>query len=197
MKQNKWFLLAVISSVLVILYEFFKWEIVDVITEFVLLPLAFILFGFFIVVTIKAVIELVKHRDWKPLTVQVVTIALLFLVPFNQIILRVDFELHQSKREEVVKKIKSGELSKNVSDQPTLITLPSKFKNLSSDGGEVVVAKTSGEYSTLFFTYLGAMDNFSGFVYVPTHKKPSGKAFDAHFREITKMDQNWYFVSSY
>lgn len=197
MKQNKWFLLAVISSVLVILYEFFKWEIVDVITEFVLLPLAFILFGFFIVVTIKAVIELVKHRDWKPLTVQVVTIALLFLLPFNQIILRVDFELHQSKREEVVKKIKSGELSKNVSDQPTLITLPSKFKNLSSDGGEVVVAKTSGEYSILFFTYLGAMDNFSGFVYVPTHKKPSGKAFDAHFREITKMDQNWYFVSSY
>lgn len=197
MKQNKWFLLAIISSVLVILYEFFKWEIVDVITEFMLFPLAFVLFGFFIVVTIKAVIELVKHKDWKPFTVQVITIALLFLVPFNQIILNVDFWMKQSNREEVVKKIESGEFGKNISDQPTLITLPSKSKSLSSGDGEVVVAKTSRGYSILFFTYLGAMDNFSGFVYTPMHKKPSGKAFDAHFREITKMDQNWYFVSSY
>jgi len=51
-------------------------------------------------------------------------------------------------------------------------------------------------YNILFFTYQGILDNFSGFVYTPNDQKTAKKAFDGNFKEIDKMDKNWYFVSS-
>lgn len=197
MKRNKLLQLSIISSVIVILYMFFQWKIIDIITEFLMLPVLLLVFGFFIFITIRAIITLFKNKDWKPIVIQVITILLLFVVPFNQIILDIDFKRNKSEREQVAKMVENGELKPNVSYNSSLIHLPKKYQHLSSGGGEIVVEKSGDGYNILFFTYRGIMDNFSGFVYTSNDQKPSKKAFDSDSKDIEKMDNNWYFLGSY
>lgn len=197
MKSKKLLQLSIISSVIVIFYMFFQWRIVDIITPFLMLPVLLIVFGFFVYVSVRAIITLFKNKEWKPIVIQVITFLLLFFIPFNQIVLDIDFKLNKSKREQVAKMIQSGELKPNVSYDASLIDLPKKYEHLSSGGGEIVVEKSGDGYNILFYTYRGILDNFSGFVYTPNGQKPSKKAFNGDFKEIDKMDKNWYFVVSY
>ena len=197
MKRNKMLQLSIISSVIVILYMFFRWEIIDIITEFLMLPVLLLVFGFFIIVSIGTIITLIKNKDWKPIVIQVITILLLFFVPFNQIILDINFKMNKSEREQVAKMVENGELTPNVSHNSSLIHLPKKYEHISSGGGEIMVEKSIDGYNILFFTYRGIMDNFSGFVYTPKDQKLSKKVFNGDFKEIDKMDKKWYFVGSY
>ncbi|MFD0051232.1 hypothetical protein ACFVHQ_18250 [Actinomycetes bacterium NPDC127524] len=197
MKKNKILQLSLISSVFVILYMFFQWEIIDIVTPFLIFPVLLLVFGFFIYITVRAIINLFKVQDWKPVVIQVITILLLFFVPFNQIILYIDFNINKSEREQVAKMVENGELKPDVSNNTSLIQLPKKFEHLSSGGGEVLVEKSGDSYNILFFTYRGIMDNFSGFAFTPNDQKPSKKAFDSDSKDIEKMDEKWYFLGSY
>lgn len=160
-------------------------------------PILLFVFGFFIFITVLAIITLFKNKDWKPIVIQVITILLLLIVPFNQIILDIDFKINKSEREQVVKMVENGELKPNISHDSSLIQLPKKYEHLSSGGGEIVVEKSGDGFNILFFTYRGLLDNFSGFVYTPNDQKPFKTAFDGDFKEIDKMEKNWYFVGSY
>lgn len=197
MKKNSLFYLSIFSSVLVILYMFFQWKMVEVITEFLMLPVILLVFGIFVLITILAVITLFKNKNWKPIVIQIATIILVFIIPFNQIMSDFDFKINKSKREQVVKMVESGELKPNVSYNSELIHLPSKYKHLSSGGGDIVIEKSNNGYDILFFTYRGMMDNFSGFAYTVNDQKPFTKAFNGDFKEIDKMDKNWFFVGSH
>ena len=104
MKTNRLLRLSIISSILVILYEFFQWKIVDIITGFLMLPVLLLVFGFFIVITVRTLITLFKNKDWKPIIIQVITVLLIFFIPFNQIVLDIEFKMNKSEREEVAKR---------------------------------------------------------------------------------------------
>lgn len=143
-----------------------------------------------------SIIWLFKKKDWKPFGVQTFTILLLFLIPFNQIIIDIDFKANKSERNEVISKIKDGTFKPNVSYNSSLIHLPDEYEHLSKGGGDIVIEKQSESYSVLFFTFRGVLDGFSGFVYSPNDKKPQLGLFDGDFKEIVKIDENWYFVSS-
>ncbi|MFC4801869.1 hypothetical protein ACFPA1_21355 [Neobacillus sp. GCM10023253] len=197
MQRNRFLYLSIFSSVLVILYMFFQWKIIDIITVFLMFPVLLLVFGFFIFITVLAIITLFKNKDWKPIVIQVITILLLLIVPFNQIILDIDFKINKSEREQIVKMVENGELKPNISHDSSLLHLPKKYAHLSSGGGEIVVEKSGDAYNILFFTYRGILDNFSGFVYTPNDQKSFKNAFDGDFKEIDKREKNWYFVGSY
>lgn len=196
MRYRKLFVLSLISSTLVIIYKFFLWEVIDIVTEFFILPIWLIVFGFFAVVTVRTVIHMFKKKEWIPVAVQVVTILLLMFFPFTKIVLDLDFKTNKSEREKVVQMVENGTLIPNVSHDSTLLQLPKKYRHLSKGGGEIVVEKKATGYSVLFFTYRGILDNFSGFVYVPNDQKPLKNDFDGDFIEIEKLDKNWYWVGS-
>lgn len=153
-------------------------------------------YGFFIVVFILSVIWLFKLKDWKPFGIQMITLLLLIFIPFNQIVIDLDFKMNKSERNQVISKIQGGKLKPNVSYNNELIHLPKKYAHLSKGGGEVVIEEKNGHYSVLFFTFRGVLDNFSGFVYSPNDKKPQAHSFDGDFKEVVKMKRNWYYVSS-
>jgi energy-coupling factor transporter transmembrane protein EcfT len=197
MKQRKLLILSIASSVLVILYEFFQWRIIDIVTEFLIFPIWLIVFGFFIVITVRAVIHLFKNKDWKPVSIQVLTVLLLFFFPFTEIILDIDFKTNKSEREKVTKMVENGTLKSNVSYNSSLILLPKKYQHLSKGGGEIEIEKTDKGYFILFFTYRGILDNFSGFVYSSNDQKPSKNTFDGDFKQIEKLEEKWYWVGSY
>ncbi|WP_454844347.1 hypothetical protein [Priestia megaterium] len=197
MKRNRLLLLSLISSLLVILVSLFQWDLIDIITEFLMLPIWLFVYAFFIIMTIWTLIHLLKNRKWQPFVIQLITIPLWFLFPFNQINLDLNFRIHQDKREEVATKIENGVIKPNVPNSPSLIQLPKEYTQLSKGGGDIVVETKGKAKSILFFTYRGMIDNFSGFVYNPNDNKPSKSDFNRDFKQIKKVHKNWYYVSSY
>ncbi|MED3881544.1 hypothetical protein [Priestia megaterium] len=197
MKRSRLLLLSLISSLLVVLVSLFQWDLVDIITEFLMLPIWLFVYAFFIIMTIWTLIYLFKNRKWQPFVIQLITILLWFFFPFNQVNLDLNFRIHQDKREEVATKIENGVIKPNVSDSLSLIQLPKEYTQLSKGGGDVVVETKGKAKSILFFTYRGMLDNFSGFVYNPNDNKPSKSDFDGDFKQIKKVHKNWYYVSSY
>ncbi|MED3854687.1 hypothetical protein P4607_25480 [Priestia megaterium] len=204
MKRNRLLLLSLISSLLVILVSLFQWDLIDIITEFLMLPIWLFVYAFFIIMTIWTLIHLLKNRKWQPFVIQLITISLWFLFPFNQINLDLNFRIHQDKREEVATKIENGVIKPNVPNSPSLIQLPKEYTQLSKEytqlskgGGDIVVETKGKAKSILFFTYRGMIDNFSGFVYNPNDNKPSKSDFNGDFKQIKKVHKNWYYVSSY
>ncbi|KRF53621.1 hypothetical protein ASG98_24390 [Bacillus sp. Soil531] len=197
MKRNRLLLLSLISSLLVILVSLFQWDLIDIITEFLMLPIWLFVYAFFIIMTIWTLIHLLKNRKWQPFVIQLITILLWFFFPFNQINLDLNFRIHQDKREEVATKIENGVIKPNVPNSPSLIQLPKEYTHLSKGGGDIVVETKGKAKSILFFTYRGMIDNFSGFVYNPNDNKPSKSDFNGDFKQIKKVHKNWYYVSSY
>ncbi|MFF2593606.1 hypothetical protein ACFVSZ_09625 [Priestia megaterium] len=197
MKRNRLLLLSLISSLLVILVSLFQWDLIDIITEFLMLPIWLFVYAFFIIMTILTLIHLLKNRKWQPFFIQLITILLWFFFPFNQINLDLNFRIHQDKREEVATKIENGVIKPNVPNSPSLIQLPKEYTQLSKGGGDIVVETKGKAKSILFFTYRGMIDNFSGFVYNPNDNKPSKSDFNGDFKQIKKVHKNWYYVSSY
>jgi hypothetical protein len=196
-KHSRLLLLSLISSLLVILVSLFQWDLVDIITEFLMLPIWLFVYAFFIIMTIWTLIHLFKKRKWQPFVIQLITISLWFLFPFNQVNLDLNFKIHQDKREEVATKIENGVIKPNVPNSPSLIQLPKEYTQLSKGGGDIVVETKGKAKSILFFTYRGMIDNFSGFVYNPNDNKPSKSDFNGDFKQIKKVHKNWYYVSSY
>ncbi len=197
MKHSRLLLLSLISSLFVILVSLFQWDLVDIITEFLMLPIWLFVYAFFIIMTIWTLIHLFKKRKWQPFVIQLITISLWFFFPFNQVNLDLNFKIDQDKREEVATKIENGVIKPNVSDSPSLIQLPKKYTQLSKGGGDIVVETKGKAKSILFFTCRGMLDNFSGFVYNPNDNKPSKSGFNGDFKQIKKVHKNWYYVSSY
>ena len=197
MKRNRLLLLSLISSLLVILVSLFQWDLIDIITEFLMLPIWLFVYAFFIIMTIWTLIHLLQNRKWQPFVIQLITVALWFFFPFNQVNLDLNFKIHQDKREEVTAKIENCVIKPNVSDSPSLIQLPKEYTQLSKGGGDILVETKGKAKSILFFTYRGMIDNFSGFVYNPNDNKPSKSDFNGDFKQIKKVHKNWYYVSSY
>ena len=194
MKMIFW--LAITSSSFIISLQFFQWKIIEIITPF-LMPFVWLLaYGFFLGVFIVTIIWLIMQKDWKPFGVLLITIILLFLIPFNQIEIDRDFKVNKSERDEVISKIQDGSFKPNVSYNSSLIHLPHEYEHLSKGGGDIVIEKQSENTSILFFTFRGVLDSFSGFVYSPNDQKPQLGSFGGDFKEIVKIDENWYFVSS-
>ena len=197
MKRSRLLVLSLISSLLVISGSLFQWDLVDIITEFLMLPVWLFVYAFFIIITVWALIHLFKNRKWQPVVIQLITIALWFFFPFTQVNLDLNFKIHQEKREEAAAKIENGVIKPNVPDSPSLIQLPKEYTQLSKGGGDIEVETKGKSTSILFFTYRGMLDNFSGFVYDPNDHKPSKSDFDGDFKQIEKVHKNWYYVSSY
>ncbi|WP_422124546.1 hypothetical protein DHX103_06925 [Planococcus sp. X10-3] len=188
--------LSIFSCLLIVFLQFFQWNLVGIFTPFFMPFIWAFVYGFFLVIFIVSVIWLVKKKDWKPFGLQIITILLLLLIPFNQIALDRDFKTNKSERDEVIYKIQDGTFKPNVSYNPSLIHLPDQYEHLSNGGGDVVIENQDESYSVLFFTFRGVLDGFSGFVYSPNGKKPQSGSFGGDFKEIVKLDEFWYFVSS-
>ncbi|EIJ78028.1 hypothetical protein PB1_10699 [Bacillus methanolicus PB1] len=189
--------ISLVSSTLVVLYKFFEWQIIEILTPFLLPLLWLLVFGFFFAITVRTVINLLKNKDWKPFVIQTVTIILWLFFPFTQVVLDIDFKINKSDREEVARKVENGTLKPNVSYNPSLIHLPKEYDQLSKGSGEIVLEKNGDNYSILFITFRGILDNFSGIVYSPNSQRLARSDFGGDLKEIEKIDGNWYWLGSY
>lgn len=188
--------LSIISSSLLLLLCFFQWKLIDIFTPFLMPVVWLVAYGFFFLLFILSAIQLFKRKSWKPVTIQLMTILLLFLIPFNQIVMDIDFKLNKSERNEVVTKVQDGIFNSNATYHSSLIHLPDRYMQLSAGGGDIMVEKQGEGNFILFFTFRGILDGFSGFVYSQSDKKPKSGLFGGDFKQIKRIEKNWYFVTS-
>lgn len=196
MKVRKLLWLSILSSLCMLLLQFFQWNLIEIFSPFLMPVVWLLVYGFFLAVFIVSTIRLLK-KNWKPFGVQIITILLLFLIPFNQIVLDIDFKVNTKERDEVISKIQDGTLKPNVPHNSSLIHLPDNYDHLSKGGGDIVIEKQGEKYSVLFFTFRGVLDGFSGFVYSPNDQEPQLRSFGGNLKEIVKIEDYWYFIASF
>lgn len=134
-----------------------------------------------------------KLRAIAPFTICVITLLIVWVVPFTKINLALNFNKNLEQREKVVSMIQTGELMPNVSHNQSLIALPKEYAHLSKGGGEVVVEREGDKLRVLFFTFRGVLDSFSGFVYISDDTKLQEGNFNTGSLQIEKKKEHWYW----
>jgi len=171
-------------SVILIMVNIFRWNIIDIVTVFVQLFIELIVYIAFLIIIIWSIFYWITNfKDKKmyamiPLIINIITIISIMFIPFKDIMLKLDFETHYNERVSIVDMVKSGELRNDTAYRHDLIQLPEEFKHLSKGGGEISVYKDNNTTEILFYTFRGILDNFSGFVYAEDGKEPILEYYD-------------------
>lgn len=188
-------------SVLIILFEFFKWSFGALFTPFFYLPFYAVIRLCFLMGALFSITCLFKYKKiginaLSPLLVLIFAFMIIKFVPFTNLWLKAEFLIYKSKREDIVKKVYAGELVANVGYNTNLIALKNHWPLISKGGNEIITEEHNRQKYVLFFTYRGFLDNYSGFLYVP--KKGDPKLFSdlgEPGTQIIKWHKNWYYVS--
>ncbi len=199
MKTKRVCTMFILFGLLLFLYRWFFWDIIDIITPFLIwIPsIAFIfatvIFLIYSVVYATKNAKYIKQRAFFPLIIIVASILLALFFPFTKIILNLDFKLNYDARNEVVAMIENGELKPDSSNE-NLITLPKKYKGLSKGGGEVMIESFFDHDAYMFFTFGGILDNYSGFIYDPSYE--ALLELGSEYLEVEQLSESWYYCSS-
>lgn len=95
---------------------------------------------------------------------------------------------------EVVHLIQNGTYKPNITDWDNAIQLPKKYKFTALYG--IVHIEKKGEETSVLFIEGAGLDDFYGYVYVPSDTPPSKGDF-MNLNYIKKIDEHWYRVGAY
>ncbi|WP_329767682.1 hypothetical protein [Bacillus nitratireducens] len=189
--------ITMISSIIVIIYNLTKWYLVQLVTPFFMPFVSIAIYGSFFIIFIIGIINFIKCKNWKPLVIQLIIIIICIYVPFVKIYMKLDFIIYKEDRKQVIELIEQKKLIPNVEYNNKMIHLPKQFVSTSKNGGDILVQEKENSTLIFFYTYRGILDNFSGFIYSPNDIKPIKSDFNSDFKEIIKLEKNWYYVTSY
>jgi hypothetical protein len=184
-------------NLFLIIFTFFQW---DLVTPFLLPFIILILWAILgILVLISAISIPFDFRiySWKslwPIIINGSTLLILLYVPFTSIRLNIEFTMNKKGYEEVIRMIENGKLEPNEYGQAYL---PPEYRHLSKGGGEIMVDTSDGITSVFFYTFLGILDNFSGYMYRSNGAPPDQDFMGGDWAEITRKEPHWYFCASY
>ena len=198
-RASKTLYFSVGSALFLLLALAFQWNLVDVLTPFLILPLLGLAWLLVLIAVVLATAHGYRHRTQGaralgPLLVAFSALVLALFVPFTQLWLHANFSWNQAEREQIVDQIKAGALVPNVAHNPNLIALP-KGSGLSMGGDEILVEAPLSDPYVFFFTFRGILDNYSGFLWVPDGGKPE-EFYDARQpgTQIEPLGGQWYFI---
>jgi len=196
-------LASIISSLALLLVIVFRWQIIDIVTVFLIMPVLVIFWLSFIITGIFS-LTCLRNRNSTgrvaiaPIAIQIVTLFLIVFIPFTKIWITANFYIYKAEREEIVNNINQGtykehELLNNI----YFIPLGNSYPRVSMGGNDVAVEETDGKKHIFFYTFRGILDNYSGFIYVPSGGSVSNFSDlnEEHSTDIRMLENNWYYVS--
>ncbi|PER58965.1 hypothetical protein [Bacillus cereus] len=189
--------ITMISGIIIIIYNLTKWYLVQLVTPFFMPFVSIAIYGSFFIIFIIGIINFIKCKNWKPLVIQLIIIIICIYVPFVKIYMKLDFIIYKEDRKQVIELIEQKKLIPNVEYNSKMIHLPKQFVSTSKNGGDILVQEKENSTLIFFYTYRGILDNFSGFIYSFNDIKPIKSDFNSNFKEIIKVEKNWYYVTSY
>lgn len=193
---------SIVASVFVLLMSAFEWSLIDKLTPFLYMPLLGLVWLLFVISGITSLSCFSKFREIGlkvviPISIVFTSFLIAYFVPFTTLWLKADFALYKEEREEVVKKVNVGELIPNVSHNDSLINLGDKYPLISMGGNEIVVKEYEGLKYVFFYTFRGILDNYSGFIYVPSGGDPReySDLSESNSTQIISLGENWFYAS--
>lgn len=174
-----------------------QWELVEILTPFLMLPF---LAGCFIVTGIVCVLCIVKtiryrkahgvsHAGWIGFIVVVLFFASLF-IPLDDLYEKARFSMLSTSFDNAAHEINEMDMGTGV------IPLPMVYTGLSRGGGEVIVSGEGEDKVILFYSYRGILDNFSVYAYAPNRQAYGTLLEYETWLQIIPIRDNWYFCSS-
>jgi energy-coupling factor transporter transmembrane protein EcfT len=160
------------------------------------------------VITIIYFIQLIKKiKTKKNIEILIkfsMLVSLFFLTTFKfnylpQILLeKIDWVILFDKRNEVVKKVKNGDLRPNVSWNGVICELPFEFPIVSNGGNNIVIELNEDEkYTIVFYVFANFFENPSTkFVYTESDKNIQyfERKIKEHPSNNWKLRENWYRI---
>ena len=198
MKPKILLYLNVVFSLLVLLIHFFHWTVNEYMTSFQFVLLSIVIYSSsLIIVAATVVFSFSSAKNWKHLSLPIITIIAVLFFPFDKIIIDPHYSTVQEQRMEIVDMITNDELSPKGSESHSayVIELPEAYEHLSA-GGEVYMEKENTAFSLLFLSNEGFLDTFSGIIYSSIDQKPQTGDFNGQFRRIDKIKDKWYSASA-
>ena len=168
-----------------------------------MVPVQGVVWLIFVVVAAWSLLHFTRHvkirRSWIPAIICAITLSVVTLVPFTNLWLRINFASNKAERERVVHEVSESTLTPNrvFPNGVGMISLPNQTPNISAGGNEIETAKHDGKTYVFFYTYRGILNNYAGFLYVPTGGDPSALSdVDEDPRAMSeRYDDHWFFVS--
>ena len=193
--------LAVLSCMLTMTFVAFAAEISDIVTIFLMLPVALVVFVLFLVSGIWSIVHIFrksrfrKARAYMPFAVHVLTIAVVATVPFTEIKTDLNYRRYMEKRMAVIAKVGAGELKPAEDDENELIELPREFRRVSHTG-YISVARNGDALRVMFYFRRGMLGHFCGFMYSSDDQPPEQHQFDGEYTQKLRLEPNWFWVSA-
>jgi hypothetical protein len=190
------------TSALSLIVDSVRWQLVSILTVFVAPFIELVILAPFVGVVwaiLHAIFPLRGSRPnrFSPLLLSLTTAAILVFVPFDWILLKVDFAINLHSRTVAAERILAGiqQESPMSGGRGDLVHL-NGFQHRLSEDGDVMVWHTAQKQMVFFFTFRGILDSFSGFIYSANDLPPEKEDFGGEWVEVQHLRKNWYWAAS-
>ena len=160
------------------------------------LPVYPILFGCFIALLVANIISIAKNKkyiNFISITILVLLVVTIIFFPFRYAKVRVELELFDKDRMEIVDMIKNGKLKPKSGGN---VTLPAGYGKLSSDA-TVYVYRNDEEGQVIgFWAFRGMLSGSTHLMYSSDHEELIRKtiSLNAKILKLDELKENWYYV---
>lgn len=194
MKKYILLIISVIVMILSFLNSWFSDQLLDSLFIFALIP-GLILFVGWIICLVLSIIKLIKDKSVFNILsfIAVILTALLVLFfPFREVKVRLELNLYEEERLEIIKMIEDNRLEV---DDLGNSKLPDKYKNVSTSG-EIVVYQNNEEGIVIaFWVFRGMQSGSVQLIYSTGGEKLIRDNETGHpIASVDKLKDNWYYV---
>jgi uncharacterized membrane protein len=194
-------LLIVLPFIGWVAVDVFQWEIIHVVTPFLMLPLMGVSFAAACVILIICLVQTIRYCGIYGFTgpsllrLVIITVLIVFLVlslflPVADSYEKARFSAFSDTFDHAAQEIKT-----RYADEGTT-TLPPQYAFLSRGGGEVMVVGEDKGRAVLFYSYRGIMDNYSVYAYAPDNNAFCALMDCEDWFEVVPLREHWYFCAS-
>lgn len=194
--------ISIFLCLLLLFLQFYRWDIIDVITPILEWPLEMALYlTFFIILTVLTFFGLRDLRDGRRARimasgVMVLTYLSTLIVNFNGIWLDHYFAKYKDQRHEVIRMIEDGKLQPNIPHDPKQIHLPNPLSQTSMGGGDIRFENETSDKKVFFYSFRGVLDAYAGFYYSSEDLPPAQNSLGLEFNDAIKLEPKWYWIGT-
>ena len=159
----------------------------------IVLDLILMLFFFIIlIISIRNLKQKINVINILTIIILVATAILVLFFPFREVKMKYELKLYEKDRLEVINMIKDNELKP---DEIGNVTLPNKYKKLSTSG-QVFVYKNSGKEQVIgFWVFRGMLSGSELLIYSSEGEDLIRNNINAYsITNIEMLKDNWYYV---
>lgn len=132
-----------------------------------------------------------------PLLIQVFAIVIIFVVPFNEIWLKIDFDYNLENRQKVVELATAGQLKSANGETEGTIYLGSQHPFVAFYGNQIRITKFDDKVYVFFYLSTYMTGGYSGWLYVPHGGDKDFVSGYGGSHTVDYCEGKWFYLVNY